>query len=134
MKVSLLMAITLDGKIAKYSDHLPDWTEKADKKLFVEVTKKAGVMIMGSKTYDTFNKPLPGRKNIVMTRNKDRISDHKDLLYTDEPPKKILANLKKEGFRELDQKEVKKQPYRTIYSLPECMKEKRKMKNKRKGL
>ncbi len=55
---------------------------------------------MGSKTYDTFNKPLPGRKNIVMTRNKDRISDHKDLLYTDEPPKKILANLKKEGFKE----------------------------------
>jgi len=46
----------------------------------------------------------------------------------------IIEVLKKEGFRELDQKEVKKQPYRTIYSLPECMKEKRKMKNKRKGL
>jgi len=27
----------------------------------------------------------------------------------------IIEVLKKEGFRELDQKEVKKQPYRTIH-------------------
>ena len=101
MKVTCLMAITLDGKIAKDSDHFPDWTEKADKQLFMEITKKARVIIMGSKTYDTLKKPLSGRKNIVITRNKDRISSHKNLIYTNEPPKKILETLQKEGYEEV---------------------------------
>jgi dihydrofolate reductase len=30
--------------------------------MFKELTIKAGVLIMGSKTYDTIGKPLPGRK------------------------------------------------------------------------
>ena len=68
------MALTLDGRIAKDSDHFPDWTEKADKKLFVQTTKRCGVMIMGSKTYDTIGKPLPGRKNIVLTRDEERLA------------------------------------------------------------
>ena len=43
----------------------------------------------------------------------------------------ITEVLKREGFKELDQKEIKKQPYKKIYSLPECIKEK-KIVNKRK--
>lgn len=62
MKVTLLMAMTLDGKIGKSHDHFPDWTGKADKTLFVRLTKKAGVIIMGSKTFDTIGRPLPNRK------------------------------------------------------------------------
>ena len=54
------MAITADGKIAKSSDHFPDWTSKEDKKMFVEVTKEHGVVIMGDKTFFTFPKPLAG--------------------------------------------------------------------------
>ena len=65
MTVTLLMALTLDGKIAKDPDHYPDWTGKEDKKLFAEISKKAGVVIMGSKTFDTFGKPLPNRKNVI---------------------------------------------------------------------
>ncbi len=95
------MATTLDGKIAKDADHFPDWTGKADKKLFMEMTKKAGVLIMGSKTYDTIGRPLPGRKNIILTRNKDRVSDDKNLIFTSKRPAEILENLKKEGFSEV---------------------------------
>lgn len=101
MKVTLLMAITLDGKIGLDSDHFPDWTGKEDKKLFVEMTKKAGVFIMGSKTFDTIGKPLPERKNIVMTRNKNRTSEWENLVFTDESPREILAQLEKEGFSEV---------------------------------
>ena len=46
MKVILLMAMTLDGKIAKNDHHFPDWTGSADKKLFVEITKKAGEIFL----------------------------------------------------------------------------------------
>ncbi len=100
MKVILLMAMTLDGKIAKNDHHFPDWTGSADKKLFVEITKKAGVMIMGSKTFDAIGKPLPDRKNIVMTRDRSRRSEGAGLIFTDQSPASILKNLEKIGYTE----------------------------------
>ncbi len=92
------MAITLDGKIGKGPDHFPDWTGKEDKKLFVEITREAGVILMGSKTFDTIGTPLPGRKNVVLTRNKTRASRWDNLVFTDRPPREILKDLEKEGF------------------------------------
>lgn len=101
MKVTIMMTTTLDGKIAKDSDHFADWSEKADKVLFKEKTKEAGVLIMGSKTFDTIGKPLPGRKNIIMTRKTDRISDDKDLVFTNDNPIKIIKELEEQGFEEV---------------------------------
>ncbi|MFO7910774.1 MAG: dihydrofolate reductase family protein, partial [Desulfotignum sp.] len=91
-------AMTLDGKIARSHTELINWTGKQDKQYFVKVTRKAGVVVMGSKTFDTIGHPLPGRKNIVMTRNKTRKSDHKDLVFTDQTPQQILGDLKRQGF------------------------------------
>lgn len=99
MRVSLMVAITVDGKIARASDHYPDWTGRADKRLYVEITKKAGVMIMGSTTFDMIGRVLPGRKSVVMTRNPDRCSDRDDLVFTQAPPKKILADLAAQGYQ-----------------------------------
>ncbi|MGD8674867.1 MAG: dihydrofolate reductase family protein [Desulfobacterales bacterium] len=98
MKVILLMALTVDGLIARGSDHFPDWTGREDKRMFKEMTIKAGVLIMGSKTYDTIGKPLPGRKNVVMSRNKRRISQQENLVFTDKHPRELLADLRQEGF------------------------------------
>ena len=39
MKIILMMAITLDGKIGKTSDHLANWTSREDKKQFVDIMK-----------------------------------------------------------------------------------------------
>ena len=101
IKVVLLMALTADGRIARDSNHFPDWTGKADKKLFVSITKRAGALIMGSKTYDTIGKPLPGRLNVVMTRNKSRKSQWDNLIYTDASPRQVLAELQKRGYSEV---------------------------------
>ena len=98
MKVILLMALTVDGKIARHPGHFIDWSGKADKKLFVQMTQKAGVLIMGSRTYDTIGHPLPGRKNVVLTRNKDRTSDTPDLVFTDQKPADLLSDLKADGY------------------------------------
>jgi len=100
MHVILIMAITLDGKIGKDSNHPVDWSGKKDKTIFVRTTKKAGVVIMGSKTFDTLNMILPGRKNIVMTRDKNRKSDDNNLLFTDKDPEEILTMLEGEGYKE----------------------------------
>jgi dihydrofolate reductase len=101
IKTILLMAQTLDGKIAKHADHFPDWTGKADKQLFVRETRRAGAIIMGSKTYDTIGKPLPGRRNVVMTRNPERVSQWENLIYTSLSPTAILESLEKDGFQQV---------------------------------
>ena len=98
IKTILLMAQTLDGKIARHADHFPDWTGRADKQLFVRETRRAGVVIMGSKTFDTIGRPLPGRRNIVMTRDTRRVSQWENLVYTSLAPADILSNLEQEGF------------------------------------
>jgi len=101
MDVIMLMAATVDGKIARNSSELVDWTGKADKQYFVEVTRKAGVMIMGSKTFDTIGRALPDRKNIVMTRDNTRKSHEHNLVFTDQAPAEILAGLEAEGYTQV---------------------------------
>ncbi len=100
MKVILVMAITLDGKIGKSPNHFPDWTGREDKKLFAQISRKAGVVIMGSKTFDTIGVPLPGRKNVILTRDKARVSKWDHLVFTDAHPRRLLADLEKEGYKE----------------------------------
>jgi dihydrofolate reductase len=98
MKVTLLMALTADGKIGKDAAHFPDWSGKEDKKRFKQITMDAGVVIMGSATYDTIGRPLPGRKNIVLTRKTDRLASHDNLVFTNQKPDEILKDLASEGF------------------------------------
>jgi dihydrofolate reductase len=100
MKLILVMAMTVDGKIAKNADHFPDWTGKEDKRLFMEISKKAGAVIMGSKTFDTLKKPLPGRKTVVLTRNRQRISRDSQVVFTPLSPADLLKQLAKEGYKE----------------------------------
>jgi dihydrofolate reductase len=100
MKLILLMAQTADGKIARDHDHFPDWTGSADKRFFATRSRAAGAVIMGSKTFDTLGKPLPGRKNVVLSRDPARVSIGPDLIFTADPPRRVLARLAAEGYAE----------------------------------
>lgn len=67
MKVSMIAAIGEDRGIGlgnKLLWHLPD-----DLKRFRDITRGHAV-IMGRKTYESIGRPLPDRKNIIVTRNK----------------------------------------------------------------
>lgn len=54
-----------------------------DLKRFSILTKESGTVIMGRKTYESIGKPLPGRKNIVITNNYDE--DTSDVIYCSFP-------------------------------------------------
>ena len=97
MKTILVMATTLDGKIGRDPDHPVDWTGKEDKKTFVRLTKDAGVVIMGRKTFDTMGRSLPDRKNIVMTRGKIKTASDGNVVFTSQPPGDILESLALQG-------------------------------------
>ena len=68
MKLILMMAMTVDGVIAKNKKQNADWTTKADKRVFIEETKKHGVIIMGDTTFEAMGKkPLPGRLSLILS-------------------------------------------------------------------
>lgn len=65
-KVSLIAAMANDRIIGKDND-MP-WHMPADLQHFKKVTLGKPV-IMGRKTFESIGRPLPGRKNVVITRN-----------------------------------------------------------------
>lgn len=99
MKVILLMAMTVDGLISRTNNDFPDWTGSADKKLFKKASLEAGALIMGSKTFDTIGKPLKGRKNVILTRDKSRRSRWDNLIFTDQSVPDLLQQLEREGYK-----------------------------------
>jgi dihydrofolate reductase len=96
MKVFVIAALSADGFIAQAEDHVADWTGTEDKKLFVQLTKEAGIMVMGSKTLATIGRALPGRRTIVYTSNPDAITIP-DIETTQEAPSRLLKRLEQEG-------------------------------------
>jgi dihydrofolate reductase len=96
MKTVLIAAITADGFIGRDSGHLADWTGGADKKLFVEVTKAMGTMVMGSRTFATIGRALPGRRTIVYTTHPDDITAD-GVETSSEAPAELVARLTREG-------------------------------------
>lgn len=67
-KISLIAAMAKDRVIGKDND-MP-WHLPADLQHFKRVTLGKPV-IMGRRTFESIGRPLPGRKNIVITRNVD---------------------------------------------------------------
>lgn len=99
MKLTLLMAQTLDGRTAKSADHFPDWTEPADKKLFMTRTKESGVMIFGRTTFETLPGVLPGRLTVVLSRNAGEWEAREEnLVFTSLKPAELLKKLESLGF------------------------------------
>lgn len=50
------------------------WKLSADLKRFKEITT-GNAVIMGRKTYESIGKPLPNRRNIIVTRNSEYFAD-----------------------------------------------------------
>src|SRR5699024_4324554 len=68
MRLSAITAIAQNNIIGK--DNSLPWHLPADMKFFKKTTMGHPI-IMGRKTYESFKKALPGRTNIVITRQKD---------------------------------------------------------------
>ena len=65
-RLSLIAAVAANGVIG--SDNALPWRLPEDLKRFKALTLGHPV-IMGRKTYESIGRPLPGRRNIIVTRN-----------------------------------------------------------------
>jgi len=66
MKRSMIVAMA-ENRVIGINNNLP-WYLPNDLKYFKQVTMGKPIL-MGRKTYESIGKPLPGRTNIVITRN-----------------------------------------------------------------
>ncbi len=97
MKTFIIAAMSADGYIAKDAIHSPmGWTSAVDKKRFRDLTREAGVIVMGSSTFKTIGKALPDRVNIVYTKKE---SEFPGVETTSLAPQELIKELEARGFK-----------------------------------
>jgi dihydrofolate reductase len=99
MKCFISAALTADGYIGRNAKHAAMWTGKEDKKRFIEITKRAGVIIMGQNTWFTLGKPLKDRLNIVYSPTP--LPTVSGMEITMKSPADLLQELESRGFKEV---------------------------------
>lgn len=87
--ISIIVAVARDGAIGR--DNTLPWKLPADLRHFKEKTLGKPI-VMGRKTFESLGKPLPGRANIVVTRDSEFSADGVTVVHS-------LA----EGLQEADQ-------------------------------
>lgn len=98
MKVSFVVAVAKNMAIG-VNNALP-WHLPEDLKFFKRVTM-GKPMIMGRATFDSIGKPLPGRPNIVITRNHDYKAEGTTVVYSLDDALKAAQRVMPEGQDEV---------------------------------
>lgn len=98
MRVIILATITADGYIARNSHELVDWSSRADKGVFVKLTREMGVIVMGANTFATVQRNLTthNRRVIVYTRNPAKFAGQA-VETTQDSPAELISRLQREG-------------------------------------
>tara|TARA_B100001057_G_scaffold282812_1_gene283206 strand:+ start:895 stop:1386 length:492 start_codon:yes stop_codon:yes gene_type:complete len=96
MSIKLICAISKNNVIGN-ENKLP-WNIPEDLKRFKELTSNNWI-VMGRKTFDSIGRPLPNRKNIVLSENKNLKIDSVEVFNS---PKEVIESYKNNS----DQKDL----------------------------
>ena len=96
MSIKLICAISKNNVIGN-ENKLP-WSISEDLKRFKELTSNNWI-VMGRKTFDSIGRPLPNRKNIVLSENKNLKIDSVEVFNT---PEDVIESYKNNS----DQKDL----------------------------
>ena len=97
MILSLISAVAKNGVIGVANTLL--WDLPADMKHF-RTTTSGHTVIMGRKTYESIGRPLPNRKNIVITRDASYMKDGIDVVNSLEEAIRLVTLEHGKGFEE----------------------------------
>lgn len=102
MKITLVMAQTIDGKIAKTrKENSLDWTSLEDKKHFGRVSKEIGTVIMGSVTFEAMGqRGLKDRHLVIMTSNPGKYQSKDNVEFFSGTPNELIKDLESRGQKE----------------------------------
>ncbi len=90
MKLSLVVAMD-KNRVIGIDGGLP-WHLSSDLKYFRDITMGKPI-IMGRKTHESIGRPLPGRQNIVVSRNSEFIAEGCDVVTSVEAALKLVENV-----------------------------------------
>jgi dihydrofolate reductase len=90
MKLAIIVAMS-QNRVIGVNNKLP-WHLSDDLKYFKRVTMGKPI-IMGRKTFESIGRPLPGRSNIVVTRNPDYQAEGIKLVHSLEAAKELAENI-----------------------------------------
>ncbi len=76
MRIGIYVAVARNGVIGNEGE-MP-WRLSTDLKRFKAITMGKPV-VMGRKTWESIGRPLPGRRNIIVTRNRDYQAEGADI-------------------------------------------------------
>lgn len=99
MKITLYMAISVDGFIARKNGD-SDWVSPVDVKNFEQAIEEHGCIIVGRRTFEQYQGdlyPVKGVTNIVVTSDRSIKSSHPDVSFVSEPVENILKFIEKKG-------------------------------------
>jgi dihydrofolate reductase len=85
--ISIISAIGKNNEIGKKNALL--WNLPADMKHFKETTSRHTI-IMGQKTFESIGRPLPNRRNVVLTLDKNYLRHGVDIVYSIEELENLL--------------------------------------------
>ncbi|MFI3294861.1 MAG: dihydrofolate reductase [Rikenellaceae bacterium] len=77
--ISIIVAVAQNGVIG--SDNQMPWHISEDLKYFKRTTLGCSI-IMGRKTFESFPKALPGRRNIVISRNSSYLAEGAEVAHS----------------------------------------------------
>lgn len=97
MIISLIAAVSKNNVIGGGNTLL--WNLPADMKHFRDITR-GHTVIMGRKTYESIGKPLPDRKNIVITRDVNYFQPGIDIVSSLDEALRVASLEHGKGFEE----------------------------------
>ncbi|MAM71337.1 MAG: type 3 dihydrofolate reductase [Gammaproteobacteria bacterium] len=90
MKLAVIVAMA-KNRVIGINNKLP-WHLSEDLKYFKRVTMGKPI-IMGRKTFESIGRPLPGRSNIVVSRNPDYQHENIKVVHSLEEAKELAENI-----------------------------------------
>ena len=87
--ITIIAAIGNNNELGKNNDLI--WYLPADLKRFKNVTTGHAV-IMGRKTFESIRKPLPNRRSIIITRNKNYQQEGCEIVHSIEEAIRLVGN------------------------------------------
>ena len=90
--ISIIVAIGKNNEIGKKNGLL--WSLPADLKHFRDITS-GHTIIMGQKTFESIGRPLPNRRNIILTLNKNLKIEGTETVHSLEELNELLKNTSK---------------------------------------
>jgi dihydrofolate reductase len=77
--IAIVVAMARNNAIGKDNQLL--WHIAEDMKFFKSLTQ-GGTVVMGRKTYESIGRPLPNRRNLVVSRTVDQLGDRVEVFHS----------------------------------------------------